>query len=467
MFDGLFKNKTFSIAYPCVLFFLAILIILLNVEIGGAVAFVFIVSAALVMSSRLTDAMLPAMLLAVFVTRCYNSADAFLAVAWAAIPPVFAVIFHFVKYKKKIRIGKSFYGLCAVTVAVTLGGVGTISTSEYFCPTALFYVFGLGIGMVLFYLLVKSQLTDDATEEIVKIMYIVGLLACFCVVRFYFELWDEFCRTHTFVYFRSSNNLATFLMLAMPFPLYYARKRRGDMLVVCLMYICTVFTGSRGGLLMGTIEFAVLVVIWIFTLRKNLLKVAACVLIVAVIFVGVSFVMPRAIKLLGISAEYTDDGLNFEVLIEDVKSVFADKYRSGLIKRMVEDFKSNPVFGVGIGYTGNSDIYNPVKGAMNWYHMWFAQVIGGLGIVGILAYGYQAIDRLIIFFKNRSYANLIFLISYGGLFLMSQVNPGEFCPMPYAALAVTFFIIMEECSEKTADVPLPKIKKLSKTEKNI
>jgi hypothetical protein len=27
---------------------------------------------------------------------------------------------------------------------------------------------------------------------------------------------------------------------------------------------------------------------------------------------------------------------------------------------------------------------------------------------------------------------------------MSQVNPGEFCPMPYTALAVTFFIIMEK-----------------------
>jgi len=35
-------------------------------------------------------------------------------------------------------------------------------------------------------------------------------------------------------------------------------------------------------------------------------------------------------------------------------------------------------------------------------------------------------------------------MSYMGLFLMSQVNPGEFCPMPYAALAVTFFIIMEK-----------------------
>jgi hypothetical protein len=35
-------------------------------------------------------------------------------------------------------------------------------------------------------------------------------------------------------------------------------------------------------------------------------------------------------------------------------------------------------------------------------------------------------------------------MSYFGLFIMSQVNPGEFCPMPYTALAVTFFIAMEK-----------------------
>ena len=118
--------------------------------------------------------------------------------------------------------------------------------------------------------------------------------------------------------------------------------------------------------------------------------------------------------------------------------------RVKLLDRMISDFGKNPVFGVGIGYTGNSDIYNPVKGALNWYHMWFAQVVGGLGIVGITAYGYQLIDRLIIFFRNANLINLTFMLSYMGLFLMSQVNPGEFCPMPYTALAVTFFIIMEK-----------------------
>jgi hypothetical protein len=151
-----------------------------------------------------------------------------------------------------------------------------------------------------------------------------------------------------------------------------------------------------------------------------------------------------------------DDGETATLLdyIEKFKGFFFKKgeARMTLIERMKLDFKSNPVFGVGIGYTGNEDAYNPVKGAMNWYHMWFAQVIGGLGVLGILAYGYQLIDRFIIFFKNRSMVNLTFLLSYLGLLLMSQVNPGEFCPMPYAALAMTYFALMEKDTKSFKEV---------------
>lgn len=460
MCDSLFKNKLFSYIYPSVLFLLAAVIILLNIEIAGAVVFVFIISAVLVLSSRLTDAMLPAMLLSVFVTRCYNSADAFLAVAWAAVPPVFAVIFHFVKYGKPIRVGKSFYGLCAVTVAITLGGLGTIGAADYFYPTSLFYVFGLGVGLVLFYLLVKSQLTSDAPAEILKIMYITGLLACFCVIRFYIERWDVFCEINRFPFLRSGNNLATFLMLAMPFPLYYARKRHVDLVCMVLMYVCTVFTGSRGGIFMGTVEFVLLVFVYVLSIRRKAVKLALCVLLIVAIVFGAFFVMPRVLELCGakLSSDDDDDGFDITELINLIKKVCSDESRESLLSRMIKDFKSNPVFGVGIGYKGNSDIYNPVKGAMNWYHMWFAQIIGGLGLVGIAAYAYQGVGRLIVFVNNRKAENVIFFLSYVGLFLMSQVNPGEFCPVPYAILAVTYFIMMEEGSRETADVPFIKFK---------
>ena len=135
-----------------------------------------------------------------------------------------------------------------------------------------------------------------------------------------------------------------------------------------------------------------------------------------------------------------------EAFFETITGLFVNEGESRLqlLSRVKSDFSTNPVFGVGIGYTGNADIYSPVKGAMNWYHMWTAQIVGGLGVVGILAYGYQLAERIFVFFKNKNLITLTMLLSYGGLFLMSQVNPGEFCPIPYAMLAVTYFILMEQ-----------------------
>jgi hypothetical protein len=258
MLDSIFKKSIFAYIYIPLLFLLACIIVIQNQEINGVIVFAYIASIMLILSSRLTDAMLPAMLLCVFATRCYNSADEFIARIPYFVPVIVAIIFHFIKYHKKFRIGRSFIGLCAVTVAVTLGGLGTISSKEYFAGSALYHVFGLGLGMLLFYLLVKSDFTEESGKEVAKIMYIVGLLASFCIIRFYIADWQTFLETRQFVKFQSDNNLSTFLMFAMPVPLFYASRRYVDILSTVLFYFCIVISGSRGGLVMGTIEFVLI-----------------------------------------------------------------------------------------------------------------------------------------------------------------------------------------------------------------
>jgi len=452
MLDKVFKSKIFVWLYNPILFFLACKVVLENEEINGAVLFAYIAGATLILSSRLTDAMLPAMMMCVFVTRCYGSADTFLAKVPYFVPAVIAIIAHFFIYRKKIRFGRSFFGLCAVTLSVTLGGLGTISSSDYFAGGALYYVFGLGVGMVAFYLLVKANFTEESGREVARVMYITGLFACFCVLRFYAADWELFLETRRFIPFQSSNNLATFLMLAMPFPLFYASRRYIDIISVVLIYICTFMTGSRGGLLMGTIEFAVILAAFaVFDNSRIFNHFFYAFIAIGFVYLTIRY-LPDLAAFYNFNLNVSEDASVWEYLMALKEHLIKDNGSSSearvkLLERMVEDFKANPIFGTGIGYTGNADIYNPQKGAMNWYHMWFAQVIGGLGIVGILAYCYQLIDRIIIFFKNISLLNFTFLLAYFGLFIMSQVNPGEFCPMPYAALAVTFFIVMEKESD--------------------
>ncbi|MBQ9163100.1 MAG: hypothetical protein IJX74_07510 [Clostridia bacterium] len=467
MLDKYIKTKAFSYIYSIVLFAIAVCIILVGWdgfggETGGIVLvnknmytgiqiLVLITAVMLVVSSRLTDAMQPAMMIVVLATACYDSADEFTSPSflWVAVPAVFAVIFHFIKYRKPFRIGKSFWGLCAVTVAVTLGGIGSISASDYFGGSSMFYVLGLGIGMVVFYLLVKSQAELDTPQSIARVMYLVGMLAAFSILWVYVSNWDLFLYRGKFLRPQFSNNLSTLIMMAMPFPLLYSSKRYVDFVSVLLMYSAMVFSSSRAGLLMGTVELIVLLIVYSAAYQKGVGGIVRRVMFLGTLvafFGAVWYVLPQLATLGGASA---DEGVS---RIDIVKQIFDGFISSGetrvqLLGRMKGDFASNPIFGVGLGYTGNSDIYNPVKGAMNWYHMWVPQVVGSLGIVGILAYGYQLVSRTVIFVKNRSLMNLTLFMSYVGLWLMSQVNPGEFCPAPYAMLAVTYFAFMENPDE--------------------
>ena len=88
---------------------------------------------------------------------------------------------------------------------------------------------------------------------------------------------------------------------------------------------------------------------------------------------------------------------------------------------------------------------------MNWYHMMIPQVVGSLGLVGVAAYGLQLSLRVYTIFRRTSVFKLAMGVSYAGLFLMSQVNPGEFCPIPYAFLAVLLFVMAELRDESVPD----------------
>ena len=114
----------------------------------------------------------------------------------------------------------------------------------------------------------------------------------------------------------------------------------------------------------------------------------------------------------------------------------------------------NPLFGSGLGYRGNADLYSGKQGTINWYHTFIAQVVGGLGAFGVLAWCYQLYVRFRLAFYVRRDKECGFSLCYLGLFLMSMVNPGEFCPVPYAYLAVCFFALIE-CHIGIDDTPFP------------
>ena len=486
MLDKYIRTKTFSYIYSILLFAIAVCIIFVGWDqytdwhvirvkpalYTGIQILVLITSLMLVVSSRLTDAMLPAMLLVVLATACYDSADEFTAPGfiWVAIPAVFAAVFHFIKYRGKFKIGRSFWGLCGVTAAVTLGGLGTISVAEYFNGTSLFYVFGLGIGMIAFYLLVKSQVDTDEPQNIARIMYMVGLLSAFSIYWMYITNWDMAIKYGGMLHPQFGNNLSTLMMMALPFTFYYASKRCVDFISTIIIYGAIAISGSRGGLLMGTVEMAILLVFFSILGQKGKRGIANRIIYIGSLL-GAAVALWTLLPTIARLGNFIDNVSGMS-RIEIIKTVFNNIMNSEdtgdtrvrLFGRMISDFKSNPLFGTGLGYTGNTDLYAPVKGAMCWYHMWLPQIVGSLGTLGILTYGYQLVDRFVIVFKNSKFLMLTFFMSYVGLLLMSQLNPGEFCPMPYAALAATYFAFMEKDDDA---FPLKKLIKKRKKDKPI
>ena len=217
------------------------------------------------------------------------------------------------------------------------------------------------------------------------------------------------------------------MMFFMPIPFYYAlSKNRFFVFFGFLFYLAIVMTGSRGGLIMGGIELA-LCCLFVSVYDKPLRYVTFLLCAAGLVFLAMN----------------TDLVLRIFSFSGDSALISKDEPRFQSMFRAVKDFLANPVFGKGLGYSGNVDLYNPVKGAANWYHMMPFQIIGSLGLVGALAYGYQFFGRIRLIFQKPSPSALTLGLSYAGILLMSMVNPGEFCPIPYELLAVLLFIFLE------------------------
>ena len=117
--------------------------------------------------------------------------------------------------------------------------------------------------------------------------------------------------------------------------------------------------------------------------------------------------------------------------------------RLNLLKRGIEDFRSAPIFGRGLGYMGNRDIHQSAKHTLCWYHCSPVQVAASMGITGIIAYGFLNIQRILCFVKNKSFFSIILFISFLSLEMMSLVNPGLFAPFPYLLYITIYFAVME------------------------
>lgn len=167
-----------------------------------------------------------------------------------AIPAAVALILHFVLYHRPVRIGKTFFGVLAVAVAVSAAG---LFSGAGYSPTVIFYTISLGVGMVLAYLLIASDLSSsreyDVAEAFSGMMISVGFYATLLLLL----LWIRELRHAGFaeMYIQPANNLGTFLLFALPFPLYFVWRAEGrrkllPAFLFLLFFAALLLSTSRG-----------------------------------------------------------------------------------------------------------------------------------------------------------------------------------------------------------------------------
>ena len=406
---------------------IACVFVLCRQEVIGVIAFVALITVLLVVCEDILPTTLPFLLVCTFSTNCYDSFDTF--IGYAIYAPVVAVAFiaHFVMYHKPYYFGESMYGICAVSIAVLLGGVGDFAFLDY--VYGAYYVLGLGVGMLVAYYFMKSQFSVQRDYDIRKrFAVIMTLMGCLCVamiligrIREWAGLEFEVQGGRGF----SPNNLATMLMFAMPFPLYLTKKNDWWAIVTAMMYGAICLTSSRGGLIFGSVEFIVCCTYWVYITKKRTQRILYCIFIALAILLSLGGTIVDVIK----------DRFVGESVVNSARWL--------MLSEAIERFTADPLFGSGI--LDDTLTYSSVKkqGTMSWYHMMIPQIIGSMGLVGVAAYGYQAYARFKLIFTKKSSWALVLGISYLGIFMMSQVNPGEFCPLPFELLTVLLFILQE------------------------
>lgn len=430
------KIRRFLISdwFTALLIAAASFIVVTGNEIGGTVMFVALFGIVMALSDDLLPALQIVLITTCFAIRCKHSYDDFIRFWWLIPPVAVLVLSHFFVYRNKLKKGICFYGIVATSVAVTLGGLGIISTKEYFAPISLFYIFMLGFAMLIIHMYMNSALKmRDSyvfSEKFAKIMASIIIMLCICLAEEYLSRLSELKGSFDILPFQWRNNGSTMLMLAMPFSFYLSAKRFGWFFVGILSYAAIILTGSRGGMIFGLIELGICFTV-MFILDKRHRPIIGAIFFVCLI---AAFLLRH----------FLFDTISYT--ISRLLNPSENQIRLQLISRGIEDFKANPLFGRGIGYMGNNDVHNNAKFTLCWYHCSPIQIIGSFGLTGIASYGFLLILRLKTLFKNPTFFNVMTFISYLGLEMMSFVNPGIFVPFPYLFLVTIYFVIMERCN---------------------
>lgn len=351
-----------------------------------------------------------------------------------------ALVFHIVFYRpKKFKTGEAFYSQIAVSVALILGGCTSVSAQRYL--GALSYTLLLGVGVLFVYVVFRNYIKNskiDSYDYMAKTLMYMGLVMVLQIFTYYarhrfgtdISTWNAYEWIN--LGWGIDNNAATLLLIAAPATFYLSTKSHRPfpfLLLGFVQYAAIILSFSRGSILVAlvTAPFVVLLTLWKAENKWETFIVCAA----AVMFVFVA-----------ILALYKEiNAMTAQIFVDGISS----NSRIALYLEALECFKNHPLFGVGGGYNGTNFENHVVEVVFYWFHSTPFEIIGGYGLLGIAAYGYNYYKRIKVttrdMFKD-SFTQFI-ILSVLGFELYSLVDTGTFVPIPNMFIIFSLMALME------------------------
>ena len=349
------------------------------------------------------------------------------------IPLPIAIVFHFIRFRVPMRVGKMFFPQLAVSIALFVGGIGVIPKDNYL--TGLTYVILLGVAILffyfLFYLYAYPPKNVDFKMFIANLLNVVGtIIVCQVATRYIQEPEVHFrVGSAVSIGWGCGNNFATILLFTVGGTLYLASKSKASLfylVLAVLQYVAIVLGWSRGATLFAAIILPMYIIALFVSAGKNRRYVVFGGVIVLAFMLAVIIVFHKEIFAL------------VDMVLAQGTGVSG---RDKLYSEAIQVFLANPIFGAGVGFYG--DYYRFDIMPMYWFHSTLFQVIGSMGIVGILAYAYYYYARYRVMVRKKCAFSVFMIIGMIGFEGYSMMDTGTFVPIPIMIMVILMTLLIE------------------------
>ena len=147
--------------------------------------------------------------------------------------------------------------MALVSIAALLGGCDVVSRKQAMEPLSLYYTLGLGVGMLVLYVLFRSHLTEkrsyDLHRRFAEIFCALGLCMALAVLLAYGKAWAASGHIGGVPYLSYRNFATSVLLTTLPMPFYLSLRHRGHLATAAVLALALALTGSRSALLFGGI----------------------------------------------------------------------------------------------------------------------------------------------------------------------------------------------------------------------